>query len=167
MQRNFRCLIRVTSPYATNRWYFGCLATSRGGIVDDVWADYHWNKLPSSLLYKQHQISTLKIFLCCLAAVFAESLEPRCQVENEDVVRAAPTGDAPTTSEWSTILLPTNVRLILEILRYWSNRHYLMIDSPVYDICRKNNVIIICLDMSLNGCCHKRPNFEIMIEIKI
>ena len=32
-------------------------------------------------------------------AVFAESLEARCQVENEDVVGAAPTGDAPTTSE--------------------------------------------------------------------
>ena len=31
---------------------------------------------------------------------------------------AAPTGDAPTTSEWSTILLPTKVRLILETLRY-------------------------------------------------
>ena len=50
-------------------------------------------------------------------AVFAESLEGRCQVENEDVVGAAPTGDAPTTSEWSTILLPTKVRLILEVLR--------------------------------------------------
>ena len=34
--------------------------------------------------------------------------------ENEDVVGAAPTGDAPTTSELSTILLPTKVRLILE-----------------------------------------------------
>ena len=33
-------------------------------------------------------------------------------VENEDVVGAAPTGDAPTTSELSTILLPTKVRLI-------------------------------------------------------
>ena len=29
-----------------------------------------------------------------------------------------PTGDAPTTSEWSTILLPTKVRLILEVWRY-------------------------------------------------
>ena len=64
-----------------------------------------------------HQIPTLKRFLYCLAAVFAESLEARCQVENEDVVVAAPTGDAPTTSEWSAILLPTTVRLILEILR--------------------------------------------------
>ena len=39
-------------------------------------------------------------------------------VDNEDVVGAAQTGDAPTTSEWSTILLRTKVRLILETLRY-------------------------------------------------
>ena len=71
--------------------------------------------VPSSLEYKTHQIPTLKIFSYCLAAVFfAESLEARCQVENEDVVGAAPTGDAPTTSEWSTIVLPTKVRLILD-----------------------------------------------------
>ena len=39
-------------------------------------------------------------------------------MKNEDVVGAAPTGDAPTTSEWSTIQLPTKVRLILETWRY-------------------------------------------------
>ena len=44
-------------------------------------------------------------------------LKPDVEVENEDVVGAAPTGDAPATSEWSTILLPTKVRLILEVLR--------------------------------------------------
>ena len=33
------------------------------------------------------------------------------------MVGAAPIGDAPTISEWSTILLPTKVRLILEVLR--------------------------------------------------
>ena len=55
--------------------------------------------LPSSLKYKTHQIPTLKIFSYCIAAFVAESLEARCQVENEDVVGAAPTGDAPTTSE--------------------------------------------------------------------
>ena len=55
--------------------------------------------LPSSLSYKTHLIPTLKRSSCCLVAVFAESLEARCQVENEDVVGAAPTGDAPTTSE--------------------------------------------------------------------
>ena len=59
-----------------------------------------------------HQIPTLKRFPYCLAAVFAESLKARCQVENEDVVGAALTGDAPTTAEWSTILLPTKVCLI-------------------------------------------------------
>ena len=37
------------------------------------------------------------------------------------MVGAAPTGDAPTTSEWSTILLPTKGRLILEVLRYLSS----------------------------------------------
>ena len=45
-------------------------------------------------------------------------MEPGCGVENEDVVGAAPTGDAPTTSEWSTIVLPTKVQLILETWRY-------------------------------------------------
>ena len=35
--------------------------------------------------------------------------------ENEDVVVAPPTGNAPTTCEGSTILLPTKVQLILEI----------------------------------------------------
>ena len=38
-----------------------------------------------------------------------------CYVENEDVVGAAPTGDAPTTSGWSTNLLPTKVRLIFRM----------------------------------------------------
>ena len=39
-------------------------------------------------------------------------------VENEDVVGVAPTGDALSTYEWSTVLLPTKVRLILEVWRY-------------------------------------------------
>ena len=42
-------------------------------------------------------------------------LKPGVKVENEDVVGPAPTGDAPTTSEWSTLLLPTIVRFVLEI----------------------------------------------------
>ena len=50
------------------------------------------------------------MFLSRLAVVFAQSIETRCQVEN--VVGAAP------TSEWSTILLPTKVHLMLEIWWY-------------------------------------------------
>ena len=45
-------------------------------------------------------------------------------VENEDIVRAAPTGDAPTTSEWSTILLPTKVCLRV-------NRQHSGFETPV------------------------------------
>ena len=45
-------------------------------------------------------------------------MEGRCLVENEDVVEAAPTGDAQIATEWSTNVLPTKLRLILEVLLY-------------------------------------------------
>ena len=38
--------------------------------------------------------------------VFAQFVKARCEVENEDVVGATPSEIAPTTSEWSKILLP-------------------------------------------------------------
>ena len=47
--------------------------------------------------------------------------EDRCQVENEDVVGAAPTGDAPTTSEWSRIyclLCATHIRDLTVLLNF-------------------------------------------------
>ena len=47
------------------------------------------------------------MFLVTSWIVSAHSNEVRCYVKNEDVVGAAPTGDAPTTSEWSTISLST------------------------------------------------------------
>ena len=65
-----------------------------------------------------HQITKVECFSSCFAVSFAQSIEARCSVENEDVVGAAPAGDALTTSEWSTILLPTKVRLILEVWKY-------------------------------------------------
>ena len=74
--------------------------------------------LPSNLWYRTHQIPNFNCFLSRLVYVFAQSIEAKYNVENEDVVGAAPTGDAPTTSEWSTILLPTMLRLVLEIARY-------------------------------------------------
>ena len=40
---------------------------------------------------------------------------PLNTVKNDDVVGALPTGDAPTSSKWSTSLLPNNPRLILEV----------------------------------------------------
>ena len=61
-----------------------------------------------SMVYRQifniaHQIPQFKFFSLRLAVVFAQSIEGRFQVENEDAVGAVTTGDAPTTSEWSTI----------------------------------------------------------------
>ena len=50
-----------------------------------------------------------------LAVVSAQSIETRGYVKKEDVVGAAPTGDAPATSEWSTITLRTKVHIILEV----------------------------------------------------
>ena len=37
-----------------------------------------------------------------LQLVFVQFIEARCKVENEDKVGAAPTGNAPAISEWST-----------------------------------------------------------------
>ena len=51
---------------------------------------------------------------------FVQYIEARCKVENEDVVGAAPTGDAPTTPEWSTIPLPNKMRLFW---RYESTKY--------------------------------------------
>ena len=45
--------------------------------------------------------------------------KPGVKLKNEDVVEAAMAGAAPTTSEWSTILLPTNVHLISEVWGYY------------------------------------------------
>ena len=47
------------------------------------------------------QILKLKCFMSDLATDFVHSIETRCLVENEDVLGAVPTGDAPTTYEWS------------------------------------------------------------------
>ena len=51
-----------------------------------------------------HQILKLKCFLSRLVVVLLNPLNPgvKSNVENEDVVGAAPTGDAPITPEWST-----------------------------------------------------------------
>ena len=64
---------------------------------------FGWIGACSEYSKKSHQILKLKCFLYPLAVVFAQPIEARCSVDNEDVVGAAPTGDAPTTSELSTI----------------------------------------------------------------
>ena len=67
------------------------------------------------------------MFFTRLEVVLAQYIKAKCSVENEDVVRAALTDDFPTTSEWSTISLPTQVRLILETWRY-------VLSHPIFPI---------------------------------
>ena len=85
-----------------------------------AWNQFAWPWWPVSVptvKYKPHQIPKLKCFSSRFAVASAQSIEARCSVEDEDVVGAAPTGDAPTTSEKSAIILPAKVRLILEVWR--------------------------------------------------
>ena len=97
----------------------------------DVWAENNYDYRQVSNI-RRTQSKKHKCFSSRLAVVFAQSIEARCEVDNEDVVGAAPTGDAPTTSEWSTILLPTKVRLILETLRYeWIMWHYSICEMTI------------------------------------
>ena len=87
------------------------------------------------------------------------SIEARCWVENEDVVGAAPIGDAPTTSEWSTTLLPTKVWLILEVWVYITKNFYILIDltsiwceSDRYmcNWCLSEDQYLLCWQVELN-----------------
>ena len=64
------------------------------------------------------KIATFNFVSSHLAVEFEQSIEARCKIENEYVVGATPTGDAPTTFEWSTVLPPTNVPLVLDICRF-------------------------------------------------
>ena len=120
----------------------------------------------SILIYKTLQIPTLQRFSYCLAAFFAKSLEAKCQVENEDVVGAAPAGDAPTTSEWSTMLLPTKVGLILEVSRYS------LVGSPIaFRGLFSNTISIHCVILSLDKKSHAqysvRCNYFSILKLQL
>ena len=60
---------------------------------------------------KRHKIPKLKCFSSRLAVVFDQSTEDRCQAENEDVVVSA--------TSVTSILMPTMVRLILDVWWYF------------------------------------------------
>ena len=74
---------------------------------------YNQTNVPSNPLYINHiKWQNLNIYQLVLQLFFALYWS---KVEKDEVVGAAPTGGAPATSEWSTILWPTKVRLILEV----------------------------------------------------
>ena len=63
----------------------------------------HW--APSNQIPNIRSTNSQNLIVSRLAFVFVKSIEARCSVE---------TGDAATTSEWSTIVLPAKMRRILE-----------------------------------------------------
>ena len=71
----------------------------------------------------------------------------RCYLENEDIIGAVPTGEVPTTSEWSTILLPTMVHVILEVWQclWMKNGVYLQWRLIVYMMCPMKYVRRMCM----------------------
>ena len=73
-----------------------------------------WRR-PGDKSLSESMMVSLPTHICVTRPQWVKAMR---SVENEDVVGAAPTGDAPTTSEWSAILLPSKVRLILENWRY-------------------------------------------------
>ena len=81
--------------------------------TDDASASLWGRKTPS---ISRTESPNLNVSCLVLQLSMLNPLKPG--VENEDVVGAAPTGDAPTISELSTILLSTEVQIILEVLRY-------------------------------------------------
>ena len=60
-------------------------------------------------------LQNLYMFLVLSCSCLCPIHSSQVLIKNEDVVGAAPTGDAPATSEWSTISSPTEVPLILEV----------------------------------------------------
>ena len=82
-------------------------------------------EIPSNLKYKAHQIRKFKRFSSWLADVFAQHIETSYLKENEDVVGAVSTGDAPTTSEWA-ILWPTKCALYLRFDGRWYSKSVIL-----------------------------------------
>ena len=62
--------------------------------------DYSYGKISNISCTKSLNLNVSRLGLQLVLRNFVEAM---CWVVNEDVVGAAPTGDAPTTSEWSTI----------------------------------------------------------------
>ena len=94
--------------------------------ADQSWGKDTWNNIYRQVPNRWHTKS-LNPFSSRLAVVFVQSIEAKYWVQNEYVVRAVPTGDAPTTSEWSRILLPIKVRLIAEFF-WWLSMNFLRHD---------------------------------------
>ena len=73
----------------------------------------------------------------------------------------APTGAAPTTSEWSTVLLSVKVRLILEVWRYWYGIEKL---AALLALCKGSPDFQLYRDLMFL-CCWSEQAAEQMVEL--
>ena len=110
---NFYMNTGLNNVFSPNDRLFGSDADH--GLLLHCYMRFHYRQVSDIRRTKSQH---LKDSHTVLRLSLLKSLEDIYEVDNEDVVGAAPTGDAPTTSEWSTILLSAKVRLILEVLRY-------------------------------------------------
>ena len=81
----------------------------------------------------QLSLVVLQLSLVVLQLSLHNLLKPYVRWSMKMYVGAALTGDAPTTSEWSTILLPVEVHLVLEIWLYLFNREIPQLESETFD----------------------------------
>ena len=74
--------------------------------------------------------------------VIVHYIEAKCKIKNEDVFGKAAADDAPTTSWWSTILLPTEVTYIRGLtvrfsqntLSSWGMYRHLLYMDKIWDV---------------------------------
>ena len=109
-------LIGLISPRRVYANQTLCSVSSDGVCDNSSAATLHMEYRQISNI-RRPQSQNINVSRPVLQFALSNPLKP-CVKLNEDL-GGAPTGDAPTTCEWSTILLPTKVRLILETWRYW------------------------------------------------
>ena len=107
---------------------------------------------------RHHKSQNFNISHLVLQLSLCNILKPGVKSRNEDVVGAMLTGDASTTYEWSTILLPTEAQII-EVLQHYNNvimsvmafqiTSLTIFYSTIYSRCRSNKASKLCV----NGLC--------------
>ena len=126
-------------PRRTHAWIVMCPDYQYRSFITQLMAIYRQTSNTRRIKFQNSNASRLVLQLS-----LPDPLKP-C-IKNEDVIGAAPTGGAPITSEWSTILLHTKVRLILEVWRY---THIIS-----GNICMNITVGNVCFNVNVRTSCY-------------
>ena len=98
--------------------YFSTFLIVHWTAVDQEYGVYNWSGIGVNITVNP-KIWGASIPKNLNVSLFDLQLSLPDSLSNYDVAWAAPTGDAPSTSDWSAIILPTTVRCILEFCRQW------------------------------------------------